>query len=137
VSRFIFFLILVFAAPAWAEPSPEPQLLLQPTASEQAAARRTLIGLSFGLGALGVGGFILGGVEASRDGRACTPKPPATECPVFRNTANGQLLGFIGGGVTSALAVAFGVLGWWKHPAVQVTPAVGPGGASLSVEVGY
>lgn len=108
---------VVTPAPAPAQPAPR-------TTARQWAFR----GAAIGAATLAVGGFVFGGIESSRDGRLCTPIPPATDCTPRRDTTAGQLFGYITGGALLAGAAVLAYYGFWHHPErkVAVVPGLSP-----------
>jgi hypothetical protein len=91
-------------------------------------------GAAIGSAALAVAGFIVGGVEASREGRLCTPVAPATDCPLYRDTATGQAFGFVTGSLFLAGAAVLAYYGWWHYRgrSLALVPGAAAGAVGLS-----
>lgn len=96
-------------------------------------------GAALGAFALGAAGFILGGVEKARDGRACTVVAPATDCAQRRDTTAGQTFGFVAGGVFLVGAAILTYYGWWRWRGhtLALIPSASPSSARAELAVSF
>lgn len=96
-------------------PSVNPPAIVAPVDTGPTRAERGLRGAAIGSGVLAVAGFILGGVEVSRDGQPdCSGAFPNDYCMRRLDTTTGKAFGFAAGSiflVTSGVLAYFG----WRH----------------------
>ena len=95
-------------------------------------------GGAIGAAALGIGGFIVGGVETARS-RSCTVMPGAQSCIGRRDTTNGQVFGYVTGSVLLVGAAVLGYYGWWHYRGhtVALVPGVSPTGAAAALKLSF
>lgn len=128
------------AGPPVPPPAPAAAVVAsQPKPTVSSTKLWTLRGAAIGAAALGVGGFIVGGVEAARAGKTCSPISPAVECTSRRDTTAGQAFGFAAGSILVVGAAVLAYYGWFHYRGwdVALAPSVSPSGAAATLHLSY
>lgn len=89
--------------------------------------------------ALAAGGFIIGGVEKSRDGRSCAVASGASDCTGRRDTVAGQAFGFTVGSVFLVGAAVLTYYGWfhWRGRTMALVPSATPSSVAASFSLRF
>lgn len=129
------------AHPAAAAATP-PAAVVTATAPPPPVSYKTLWafrGAAIGAAALGIGGFIVGGVETSRSGELCMRQPGATTCNPRRDTTAGQAFGYATGSVLLVGAAVLAYYGWWHYRGrpIALVPGLSPRGAAASLALSF
>jgi len=130
----------------WA-PTPAPRSTIETRDAPSALAlpspaqtrnRRIFRGFAIGLYALVPPAIVLGVVERTREGPACTSVPQDGVCVRRRDTSVGQEFGCITAGASFLGAVVFTYLGWVHYgDRVTLTPAVTSSSAQLHLTMHF
>jgi hypothetical protein len=122
-------------------PAPPAVAAVTAPAPEPPPSKLTLALRWGGVALLGVGavGLIVGFAELGIDNsRACTPPAGFTDCPTRVDTTNGQIFGFVTGGLGLAAGAVATYFGWRRtHRAMALAPTVTPRFAGATFTLGF